>query len=61
MMTTLDDLHRRNKELQTPVTVTVGVLKAAVTEIEAHVRANGKGLMTNMVLNALKLNIERAK
>ena len=60
-MTTLDDLHLRNKELQTPVTVTVGVLKAAVTEIEAHVRVNGKGLMTDMVLNALKLNIERAK
>lgn len=60
-MTTLDDLHRRNKELQTPVTITVGVLKAAVTEIEAHVRVNGKGLMTDMVLNALKLNIERAK
>lgn len=60
-MTTLDDLHRRNKELKTPVTVTVGVLKAAVTEIEAHVKVNGKGLMTDMVLNALKLNIERAK
>lgn len=60
-MTTLDDLRRRNKELQTPVIVTVGVLKAAVTEIEAHVRVNGKGLMTDMVLNALKLNIERAK
>lgn len=60
-MNMLDELRKRNKELQTPVTVNVALLKAALAEIESHVAVNGKGLLTDMVINGLKLNIERAK
>lgn len=48
-----------NRENQRPVTVNVGILKAAMAEIKAHVAVNGKGVMTDMVLNSLKAAIER--
>ena len=32
----------------------VGVLKTAIREINAHVAVNGKGIMTDMTLNALR-------
>ncbi|MGE6472795.1 hypothetical protein [Serratia proteamaculans] len=59
-MTTLEDLQRHSKENSRTVKVTVGVLKSAVREIEAHAQVNGKGVFTDIVLNALKLAIERA-
>lgn len=49
-----------NAENQRRVTVTVGMLKAARSEIEAHVLVNGKGVMTDMVLNSLNEAIKRA-
>ena len=42
-----------NADNQRSVRVNLGVLKAARSEILAHVKLNGKGVMTDMVLNAL--------
>lgn len=52
-MATLIDLERANRENQRVVRVNVGVLKSAIREIEAHAKVNGKGVFTDMVLNAL--------
>ena len=46
-------LKSLNAENQRTVRVNLGVLKAARSEILAHVLLNGKGVMTDMVLNAL--------
>ena len=43
-----------NADNQRVIRVSVGVLRAAITEINAHVAVNGKGVMTDMVLNGLK-------
>lgn len=48
-------MAENNRENQRVVTVSVGVLKAAIREINAHVAVNGKGVMTDMTLNALNL------
>ncbi|HBM3001703.1 TPA: hypothetical protein ACV5UU_004336 [Klebsiella michiganensis] len=53
----LQEINADNKRL---VTVNVGVLKAARSEINAHVSVNGKGIMTDMVLNSLNAIIEGA-
>lgn len=60
-MSELKELEQHSKENLRTVTVTVGVLKSAVREIEAHVSVNGKGVFTIMTLNALKMAIERAE
>lgn len=49
-----------NAENQRRVTVTVGLLKAARSEIESHVMVNGKGVLTDMVLNQLNETIKQA-
>ncbi|HDN2704436.1 TPA: hypothetical protein P1K74_002392 [Klebsiella aerogenes] len=51
------EVNADNKRL---VTVNIGVLKAARSEINAHVSVNGKGIMTDMVLNSLNAIIEGA-
>lgn len=48
-----DRLREINADNQRMVTVSVGVLKSARSEIQAHVKLNGKGVMTDMVLNSL--------
>lgn len=50
----LDVLLRNNAENQRAVTVNVGLLKAALNEIEIHAKVNGEGLMTRAIVNALK-------
>jgi len=57
----LAELKKRNRELQIRVSVPLSVLKAARDEINRHVAENGKTLFTDMVLNALEMNIERAE
>ncbi|HCR5705657.1 TPA: hypothetical protein OO282_000123 [Shigella dysenteriae] len=52
-MTPLERLKTANKENQRMVMVSVGALKAARSEILAHVAVNGKGVMTDIVLNQL--------
>ncbi|EHZ8371929.1 MULTISPECIES: hypothetical protein [Enterobacteriaceae] len=49
----LERLKFLNADNQRDVRVNLGVLKAARSEILAHVKLNGKGVMTDMVLNAL--------
>lgn len=56
----LERLQEINADNQRRVTVSVGVLKAARREIQAHVKLNGKGIMTDMVLNSLNAIIEGA-
>ena len=56
----LERLREINADNQRRVTVNVGVLKAARSEIQAHVKLNGKGIMTDMVLNSLNAIIEGA-
>lgn len=53
----LREINADNKRL---VTVNIGILKAARSEINAHVSVNGKGIMTDMVLNSLNAIIEGA-
>ncbi|HIB3264225.1 TPA: hypothetical protein ACWWUK_000172 [Citrobacter youngae] len=50
----LGRLQSANKENQRMVMVSVGTLKAARSEIMAHVSVNGKGVMTDIVLNQIK-------
>lgn len=49
----VERLKSLNADNQRDVRVNLGVLKAARSEILAHVKLNGKGVMTDMVLNAL--------
>ncbi|MBA7791326.1 hypothetical protein HV144_17085 [Citrobacter freundii] len=49
----LERLQSANKENQRMVMVSVGTLKAARSEIMAHVFVNGKGVMTDIVLNQI--------
>ena len=51
--TCLERIKTLNADNQRSVRVNLGVLKAARSEILAHVKLNGKGVMTDMVLNAL--------
>ena len=51
--TCLQRIKTLNAHNQRSVRVNLGVLKAARSEILAHVKLNGKGVMTDMVLNAL--------
>ncbi|WP_301692041.1 hypothetical protein [Klebsiella pneumoniae] len=49
----LERLRKINAENQRRVFVNVGTLKAARSEIQAHVKLNGKGIMTDIVLTQL--------
>ncbi|EOI1397841.1 hypothetical protein ACMGOC_003316 [Citrobacter freundii] len=55
----IERLKAINKENQRMVMVSIGTLKAARSEILAHVAVNGKGVMTDIVLNKLNAAIER--
>ena len=56
----LERLREINAENKREARVSIGVLKAARSEINAHVSVNGKGVMTDMVLNSLSAIIEGA-
>ncbi|CAM6646123.1 TPA: hypothetical protein ACXNKZ_001195 [Klebsiella pneumoniae] len=49
----LERLRKINAENQRRVFVSVGTLKAARSEIQAHIKVNGKGIMTDIVLDQL--------
>ncbi|HBZ7601532.1 TPA: hypothetical protein R1B10_001462 [Klebsiella pneumoniae] len=51
--TALEHLREINAENQRLVSISVGTLKAARSEIQAHVKLNGKGIMTDIVLDHL--------
>lgn len=51
--TVLERLLAINAENKCMVSVSVGMLKAVRSEIQAHVKLNGKGIMTDMVLDRL--------
>ncbi|HBS4242212.1 TPA: hypothetical protein MAH22_003339 [Klebsiella quasipneumoniae subsp. quasipneumoniae] len=51
--TALERLRKINSENQRRVFVSVGTLKAARSEIQAHIKVNGKGIMTDIVLDQL--------
>ncbi|HHO0219709.1 TPA: hypothetical protein ACRR48_001480 [Klebsiella quasipneumoniae] len=51
--TGLERLREINAENQRRVVVSVGTLKAARSEIQAHIKVNGKGIMTDIVLDQL--------
>lgn len=57
MSDSIKRLKALNAENQRVILVNVGVLRAAISEINAHVAVNGKGVMTDMVLNGLKDSI----
>lgn len=56
----LERLRASNKDNQRIVSINIGTLKAARSEILAHVLVNGKGVMTDIVLNQLNCAIDRA-
>ncbi|MDL4071734.1 hypothetical protein [Klebsiella quasipneumoniae] len=51
--TALEHLREINAENQRLVFVSIGTLKAARSEIQAHIKVNGKGIMTDIVLGQL--------
>ncbi|HCI8401046.1 hypothetical protein [Klebsiella pneumoniae] len=51
--TALERLRKINAENQRRVFVSVGTLKAARSEIQAHIKVNGKGIMTDIVIDQL--------
>ncbi len=51
--TALERLRKINAENQRRVFVSVGTLKVARSEIQAHIKVNGKGIMTDIVLDQL--------
>ncbi len=51
--TALERLRAINVENERRVMVNIGKLKAARSEIQAHVKVNGKGIMTDIVLAQL--------
>ena len=57
----LERLNALNAENRREVRVNLGMLKAARSEILSQVALNGKGVMTDMVLNALNSAINDAQ
>lgn len=51
--TLLERLREINEENRRQVFVSVGTLKAARREIQLHIKVNGKGIMTDIVLDML--------
>lgn len=58
-LTAIERLKKINEDNKRVVTVSVGVLKAALSEIKAHVAMNGEGLLTRAVIRALEENINK--
>lgn len=50
----IERLKKVNKENQTPVMATRGIIKAAISEIEMQKRVHGGTFATEMVLRRLK-------
>lgn len=50
----LESLKKANEENQQRVTVNAGLLQSALREINGQSKANGEGLLTRMVINALE-------
>lgn len=59
--TCLQRIKALNADNQRSVRVNLGVLKAARSEILAHVAINGKGVMTDMVIHALDHAIKEGR
>ena len=59
--TALERLREINAENQRRVFVSVGTLKAARSEIQAHIKVNGKGIMTDIVLDQMNKAIGDGK
>ncbi|MGQ0329768.1 hypothetical protein ACT3N0_12045 [Citrobacter portucalensis] len=59
--TILERIKALNADNRRYVRVNLGVLKAARSEILSHVELNGKGVMTDMVLNALNRAINNGR
>ncbi|HEE9900373.1 MAG: hypothetical protein E6051_05675 [Citrobacter freundii] len=59
--TFLERIKALNADNRRDVRVNLGVLKAARSEILSHVELNGKGVMTDMVLNALNSAINNGR
>lgn len=59
--TCLERIKALNADNQRIARVNLGILKAARSEILAHVALNGKGVMTDMVLNALNSAIKNGR
>lgn len=57
----LERLKSLNAENRRDVRINLGVLKAARSEILSHVELSGKGVMTDMVLNALNSAITEGR
>ncbi|MDU7347906.1 MAG: hypothetical protein E7L23_20875 [Klebsiella grimontii] len=51
--TALERLREINAENQRRVFISIGTLKAARSVIQAHIKVNGKGIMTDVVLGQL--------
>lgn len=58
-LTAIERLKKINEDNKRVVTVSVGVLKAALSEIKAHVAMNGEGLLTRAVIRVLEENINK--
>lgn len=58
-LTAIERLAKINEDNKRVVTVSIGVLKAALSEIKAHVAMNGEGLMTRAVIRALEENVSK--
>lgn len=58
-LTAIERLAKINEDNKRVVMVSVGVLKAALSEIKAHVAINGEGLMTRAVIRALEENVNK--
>lgn len=54
----IERLQELNRDNQRMILVSAGVLKSARSEILAHVKLNGKGVMTDIVLNSLNVAIK---
>lgn len=52
--TALEKLRRLNKEMQQPVTVNVGLIKAAINEITMQSKMHGNTFTTHITLQRLK-------
>lgn len=58
-LTAIERLAKVNEDNKRVVTVNIGVLKATLAEIKAHVAINGEGLMTRAVIRALEEGINK--
>lgn len=58
-LTAIERLAKINEDNKRVVTVNIGVLKAALSEIKAHAAMNGEGLMTRAVIRALEGSINK--